>query len=157
MFRPGTRSPFQAEDFAIGRVVDLYAHRFLLTEASPFALRYMEERPEAFPESDPRAVCDVLLAAAGDAGITNVDALFSGRPSASGGSVTAADFEAGLVSLSDSAFTAQQVTTLLRACATGSGDRVSFTKLSGMLKGALNDGADEAATSAAWDGGAVDV
>lgn len=40
---------YRPQDFAIGAVVEVFKHRFIITDADKYVLKYMEARASEFP------------------------------------------------------------------------------------------------------------
>lgn len=57
MAKPGssTDNPeyYHPRDFAMGTVVDIFKHKFVITGADEYAIKYMEERPDEYPHEVP--------------------------------------------------------------------------------------------------------
>ncbi|KNC47049.1 uncharacterized protein AMSG_03474 [Thecamonas trahens ATCC 50062] len=49
---PGTDTVYEPQDLYIGATVDLYGHKFVLTNADEYALSYMEQRPHLYPRAN---------------------------------------------------------------------------------------------------------
>ena len=52
LINPDTGRAFQASDFEVGKVVTINCSKFMLDEATEFAMSYMESDPDDFPQAD---------------------------------------------------------------------------------------------------------
>ena len=52
LINPDTGRAFQASDFEVGKVVTINCSKFMLDQATEFAMSYMESDPDDFPQAD---------------------------------------------------------------------------------------------------------
>lgn len=92
---PEAERYFVPQDFYVGAVVDIFANRYLLTDADEYAFRYMEDHRDEFPVADVDAVVAKLRDHAGG----DPAAAFAEFDTDGSGFVEPAEFQAALLRL----------------------------------------------------------
>eukprot|EP01147_Barroeca_monosierra_P000750 gene750-4042_t len=112
---PDNSRYYEPQDFRLGAVIEANKHRFLLTDASDFTFKYMEQHK--FPESDVDAVLDKAKSVLRSKQEEVVNALDAVRDQ--GSSTIPLDLFEGVIVQHTPDLTFQEIRTLARQCTNG--------------------------------------
>lgn len=126
--KPGTDQPYRPGDFFVGAKLEIYSHRFILTEADEYSLNYMENEDLEFPKANLDIICEKLQRTV----LTDDRArqAFQRADREGSGSLTLADFkkclsEVGVLQI----LAEQEIITLMRVFDRQHNGKISYNEL----------------------------
>lgn len=126
--KPGTGQPYRPGDFFVGAKLEIYSHRFILTEADEYSLNYMENEDMEFPKANLDIICEKLQRSLilGN----NARAAFTRADRDGSGSISIAEFKQCLSDIGAlSSMAEQEIITIMRVFDRNHDGRISYNEL----------------------------